>query len=1511
MASEVTSPETPSAARRIAASLENWRRKLLDLSKRNRALSFKVYRVSTVAIVDEQPAEVFRQLYLLEKAMRFKPAAAAAAATMAEKPEEPEVVEAGPSFDFVPYSAGELAARHTDDQLQTTASPEQLDKSLRRLDEQARATLEEQGVNALFLALGMLHYKESPGDEETFRAPLVLLPVALSRRSAQAGYTVRAADEDPIVNPALAEHLRRDHGITLPELPDLTDIPAEYDLQTFLTATVAVLSDLPAQAGWAVKNDIYLGLFSFQKFVMYKDLEANGAAFAGHPLVSQLVTRSGSAAYGLPANVRNLDLDRSFSPEGTCQVVDADSSQLRAMAAVAQGHDLVLEGPPGTGKSQTITNLIAQTLAAGKSVLFVSEKMAALQVVYSRLVGAGLGELCLELHSTKANKRTVLQKIKDALDASLQRPRVSAAAKARLPNVRRELAAYVEALHEPHGELGLSPYQAYGELGAVREAPRLRYGGPVEGVSPERLAATERGLSDLARAAAAIGDPRVHPFRDSTRTFYSEDDLDQLGSLLADLRARLTEVSALAAEAEASFHLPPVVRLGDAETAAAVASVLERSPGAPLGVLASELWNAPPPQALALVALGREVQRLAHRVAERFTKDVLSQQHAEDIGYVETKEASALRFLRFLDGRYRAIRRRWTAWRRPGYSPSLAEQAAEMKNVDALLRERHALAAEDAAARQLFGGLWQGEPSDWDVLDGYIRWVVEFRSLCVAHRLREPAIALATQPRPDLSRVGALRAAAAAAASRLGELGALLGWPEGYLAAEPLAAIAERAASLAGSLDLAPRWAAFALSRSQAAAGLAGELLPKAMAGEVAFTDLGRAFRRAFLQQWLTAVVTAREPLRDFHALTHEERIAEFERLDEKVLQENRATLVARQRDELQRRLQTPEVQAALPFLKREMARQRAHAPLRKTLRQAGAAIRAIKPCFMMSPLTVAQLLEGDAPSFDLVVFDEASQLPAEDAVGAIARGRQLVVVGDPKQLPPTNFFAVMGGQVNAPVGEDGTPLFEDSESILEDFLGAGVPSTRLKWHYRSTHESLITFSNVSFYDADLQTFPSVDTDNLRGLEFESVDDGVYEGKGVNPVEARRVADAVVRHARECPELSLGVGTFSLPQQLAIQDEIERRRRQDPRLEPFFARREEEGFFVKNLENIQGDERDVIFLSVTYGRDREGKLRHNFGPINRENGWRRLNVLTTRAKRSMRVFASMHGDEIRAVDTTSRGARLLHDFLLYAEHGRIERPIPASGSGEAGVASAPPFERQVQDELERAGIELRLNIGSSQHPVDFGILDAELPGRFFCGVECDGPHYRHAETVRDRDRLRRQVLEARGWTLHRVWSTDWFKDRPGQIERLLGLISATRQRAREEAAAEEEARAEAERATAEAQSQSEPAVASPAEPPPAPSSPMAVRVPSHVGSRIPFDRLPPEEIRAAVLLVLRAGGLERKELINQVRTLFGFHRTGSKLQAAIGAVVDTLLADGTLGEGSSGVRLREELKQGE
>ncbi|HYY98486.1 MAG TPA: DUF4011 domain-containing protein, partial [Pyrinomonadaceae bacterium] len=1293
------------------------------------------------------------------------------------------------SPDFVPYDVDTLAERYRDDLLQTSLQAEDLDKALRRIADQSRVSIEEQGVNTLFLALGVLHYKEAEASQEFLRAPLVLLPVELSRKSARAGYTVRVTEDDPVVNPALVEYLRRSFGVTLPEFPDLTDLPEEYSLQQFFSEAAEAVATQP---GWQVKTDIYLSFFSFQKFVMFKDLEANADAFGSHPLVRQIILRSGASIRALPEEIRAAELDREFAPERTSQVTNADSSQLRAILAVSRKHDLVLEGPPGTGKSQTITNLIAQALSENKTVLFVAEKMAALEVVYTRLVEAGLGEFCLELHSTKANKRSVMRELALALDASLQRPKVEESATARIAAVRAELTAYTNAVHEPYGALAMPPYRAYGELGRVLKAPKLKFSKPIDNVTREIRADTERDLLDLAEAAQPVGNTSEHPWRDTTRTFYSEQDLDAARELLESLGARAAHVIELAALAERDFSLPPIINLADVRTAVAVADVLSRSPGAPLAVLQSEAWNSPPRQAVEMVERGGALKALREAVEQRFTADVFEQEHGPDIAFVEEKENGVLRLLNFLNGRFRAVKRRWLGYRLPSYRSSLLEQAADMRKVEALRRARAEMSALDAEGRLLFGALWQGERSDWEALDGYIRWVVEFRGVCVAKGLKEQALAAASSPHPDVSIVESLRAEADAVAKELVALRTHFGWPDDYLASSPIKEIADRVQAMRENLLLAPRWAAFEMVRAKVVVGLAGELLDPAMKGEVGFADLAPAFRRAFFQKWLAEVVERREPLRSFTTLTHEQRVAEFKRLDERVLQENRAGLVRLLRDRVQAQLQTKETVDTLPFLRKQLALQRGLSPLRTTLRRSFAAVRAIKPVFMMSPLTVAQLLEGREHPFDLVIFDEASQLPAEDAVGAIGRGRQLVVVGDPKQLPPTNFFSVMSGTVMAPVGEDGLPLFEDSESILEEFMGSGAPTARLKWHYRSAHESLITFSNVSFYDTDLYTFPSVELGaHAAGPSFEYVPDGVYEGKGLNMAEARRVVDAVVRFAKEQlarkergeEELSLGVGTFNLRQQLAVQDELEVRRRQDPSVEPFFSRAKREPFFVKNLESIQGDERDVIFLSVTYAKAADGVLRYNFGPLNGENGWRRLNVLTTRARRQMRVFSSMKGDEINPVHAASQGPQLLRDFLLYAEHGRLN-----STTASAAAQTESPFEREVYTELTRRGVNLQPQVGVAGYRIDLGVLDDVTSGRYLCGIECDGAAYHSSETARDRDRLRQQVLEARGWAIHRLWSTDWFKDRQGQIERLLDLIERDRRRAREEREAEKEAR---------------------------------------------------------------------------------------------------------------------------
>ena len=1390
---------------RVSSLVETWQRKMIDLTRHNRALNFRPTRVSTVAVVDEQPAEVFRRLLLRKQPMRFRalepepePEAfvsvsesgskpvpdAPAAAVAAEDPDGPQdvledddaVVEAA---DFVPYEAAAPHEKHTDEWLQAASPPETLDKSLRRIDEMARVAIEEQGVNTLYLSLGMLHYTDRPEEDGMVKAPLVMLPVALTRKSARSGYTLRTTDDDPLVNPALVELLRRDHRLPLPELPASEAMQEDYDLRYFFAQVEQAVAD---QEGWSVKSEIHLALFSFQKLVMYKDLETHAAAAARHRLVRQLATREGSVHIGLPAEVRALDLDREFPPEATFQVVDADASQLRAMAAVAREHDLVIEGPPGTGKSQTITNLIATTLAAGRSVLFVAEKQAALSVVHNRLLAAGLGEFCLELHAAKANKRAVLRQVGEALDASLERVEATHDATQRLPAVRSALTSYVRAAHAPFGALQCPPFRAYGEFLHVLDAPRFPYDGAAEEVSAAQFEEAIRALDTLAAAAADLGRaPAGHPWQGATKTFYLPTDLEEIETSGTTLAKEFDALAAEGAAVAAEFGFPAIDDFALVADGEAVAAILGRSPGVAAAVLESDSWDQPPRAALQLIERGRELAKLRTRIEGMFIDAALEREHAGDAAFVEERLGGTLSFLAGLNGRFRAIRKRWNSYRRVGYNKPLVEQAADLRLVDGLQRDRMALGGNEAGARALFGGHWRGEASDWEALAGYVGWVGEFRAVCRRHELiTSRAAAIAANPTPDVSSMAGLAESARSARRKLARFAESVGWPAGHLEDEPFPSISQRLAGVAGSTALAPRWAAFEAARRNAERGPARAFAEAAIDGRLAFSEVRRAFVRAFYARWLAACLRSRPELERFNTLGHEERVGEFRRLDAGVLLENRAVMVAQLRDRVQARLKSADAAPGMPLLRRELARQRGHQPLRRTMHEAGAAIRAIKPCFMMSPLTVAQYLDGDTPGFDLVIFDEASQLPAEDAAGAIIRGRQLVVVGDPKQLPPTTFFTG-SGRHEPGSDEQGAPFEADPESILEDFMGTGMPACRLKWHYRSAHESLISFSNMNFYDGELLTFPSVETEaEDRGLRFEFVEGGVYEGKGLNLVEARRVADAVVEFARRQLEhrapgeaaQTLGVGTFNLRQQLAIQDELELRRREDPALEPFFDRDADEPFFVKNLENIQGDERDVIFLSVTYGRSPDGKLRRNFGPLNGDNGWRRLNVLTTRARRHMQVFASMRGDEIELTAEPTPGPRLLREFLLFAERGRLE-----GGPAGAGAENGSPLERDVARELTQRGLKLVPRVGVAGYRIDLGVLDQACPGRFLCGIECDGAAYHASETARDRDRLRQQVLELRGWAIFRVWSTSWFLDRHGQVERLLGLIEGARRQA--------------------------------------------------------------------------------------------------------------------------------------
>ena len=438
--------------------------------------------------------------------------------------------------------------------------------------------------------------------------------------------------------------------------------------------------------------------------------------------------------------------------------------------------------------------------------------------------------------------------------------------------------------------------------------------------------------------------------------------------------------------------------------------------------------------------------------------------------------------------------------------------------------------------------------------------------------------------------------------------------------------------------------------------------------------------------------------------------------------------------------------------------------PLRKLITEHGEDIQKIKPVFMMSPISVAQFLEPGKIEFDLLLIDEASQVRPEDALGAVARSKQMVIVGDDKQLPPTTFFDTLLSNDDGST-EDSQSI--DVDSVLELGMKQNLPQPMLRWHYRSRHHSLIAISNHEFYDDRLYIPINPEKNPTdRGLQFRHVPDGIYDrgGSATNRREAQVVADAVMDHARTCRDKTLGVGAFSISQRNAIMDELEVRRRKEPNLEPFFSTARSDPFFVKNLESIQGDERDVIFISVGYGKDQNGHMTMNFGPLSAQKGERRLNVLITRARERCEVFSSITADDINVVQTTGRGPSAFKAFLKYAQTGCLETVAAARNDYDS------EFEKAIARAIEQQGFEVHSQVGVAGFFIDLAVVDPEKPGRYLLGIECDGASYHSSVSARDRDRLRQEVLEKQGWIIHRIWSTDWFNQPANQLRETMDAI---------------------------------------------------------------------------------------------------------------------------------------------
>ena len=1020
-----------------------------------------------------------------------------------------------------------------------------------------------------------------------------------------------------------------------------------------------------------------LGFFSFSKFLMFRDLipaHWPGQSILSHLLLDGLLASKFDTGEQLTPD--DAKLDQILDTANLNHVVDADASQTLVVEDTRAGRNLVVQGPPGTGKSQTITNIIAGAVHDGKTVLFVAEKLAALKVVHERLSKVGLNPICLELHSRSANKRAVASELERTLRGSAGGSHDTALAD-RLRSTRDRLNRCSALMHEPLAPSGVSPFGALADLVHLRsfghDVPSIALPNSVKWSSVDWRDISET-LERLVRRTQTGGPAAIHPWRGVTELDLQPTDQMRLQQEIAELLSCARDLQNQIAGLSVTFGFDSDPSVNDVGKIVHLIGQVAQRPTANRGLWEAVITAGRIERLLEIASIGLSYQAAREPVISHFVETALE----TDLGaHRAVISAGAVSWFARWGSRYRRASRELAGLLKTPLPRSADERLAL---VDSLIKARKLaedLAAEADFAASVLQSEWCGDKTNFASLRDSAAWL---SALGGPEGWDKRRAALVTGDAQDWARKASeLRACHVRTEHLLGTI-------ENQLRLDPFAAfgvtkidgvrlgsLIARAETWLAQAERLNEWQQLRVADTEARAcglgALADRLADGSMSPERAPIELRYARAEAL---WKLAV-KERPALASHAGDERDGLVGEFRNLEAQ-----RRGAVAKSILSHHSAGKPTGGMGDMAVIWGEINRQRGHMPVRKLLARAGRTIQRIKPVFLMSPLSIAQFLAPGAIDFDLLVIDEASQVKPEDALGAIARARQIVVVGDKQQLPPTTFFerTVSDDGADQTDDETDTPLaggafLTDIESILGLCEARGLPQRLLRWHYRSRHPSLIAVSNREFYEERLFMPPSPIVDrNAGGLSVTHVL-GAYDrgGTRTNKIEAEAVVAAVEKHARALPDMSLGVVTFSAAQKVLIDDLIEAAKRRNPAFDEFVRSSTSEEFFVKNLENVQGDERDVIFISIGYGPRIAGEPLDSmtFGPVSAEGGGRRLNVLFTRAKRQCRVFVSFHSGDIKLERVTQSGPRVLQRFLQYAETGVIDQAMPTGQDPELAV----------------------------------------------------------------------------------------------------------------------------------------------------------------------------------------------------------------------------------------------------
>jgi hypothetical protein len=1233
-------------------------------------------------------------------------------------------------------------------------SAELLYRAGRTLAREGRVSVEESGFSPLYLAFGLLQWKET--EVATPRiAPLILYPIEISLDSRTQKVRIVRSKSDPIGNITLVEKLRQDQDLHLDILSDLPADDSGVDLDQVLTE---IRRAIAGRSGWKVLETSLITSFSFGKFLLWRDLQDNSHLLLERSTVRHIATAGrDSFADPLP-NLQTSDLDQTAYKDLPI-VLPSDSSQLAAVYSALNGRSFVLQGPPGTGKSQTIANIIASAIAKGKTVLFVAEKAAAAEVVARRLRSIGLGEFCLDLHHPDTNSEEVLQSLDQALSVAAGPSTNWESHCAELERSRTALRELASILHQQHG-IGYTLFEMASALSAAHEGTQ-----PVSQLKPldlsaEQFAANQNEIQKFVQQLQSLPSEARSVWEFVGTLGWSLKLDSALNESLSELRRSLRSLI----EALSPFidrHL-----LASEAPLAPVSQLLAHAAVRPWQALPPALvdkdwWLTSQEKARAWIARKSALDSTISSLAQRWSEQAFLENLSDYQSRIERLREKNFILRWILGFQLRREIKRYLRNPRQAFPEILHDLAA-------LHQSRREGSELEEEMRSLEGslGAWDGHPDSLSAL-------IDRCNQLQAHMesVTDPAAWLhALQAIPEASWTSASDSLVAVQQA-LTVIGSLLELPELITVFPPHQTLPEAQASaehLLSNLGLLRDWCSFSQLWDEFSRSPLGPILTWEIADDQ-WPSLPGLYKVAILKDWFNHCFDEHVQLREFDPERHDVLLHNFRALESQYLEQSRVFVRAAVVSRMPNR--SLDVNGSeLSEIKREMVKKRNRLPIRSLFTRIPTLLPLLKPCVLASPISVARFLPADGQSFDIVLFDEASQVETHDAIGAIARANQVIIVGDNKQMPPTNFFSRSVSNTDDLADPD---CVDDLESILDESIACNLPEQTLTWHYRSRHQSLIAFSNDRYYSGSLNVFPSSELarDDL-GVLWHYQEDGRYQpGIRNNRAEAEALVSFLVQRLKSSSpsSRSFGVVTFSTPQQALIESLLAKQCELDPSLEQWFDKSNLEYCFVKNLETVQGDERDEILFSICYGPQKDGKLSMSFGPLNRKGGERRLNVAVTRARTALHVFSSILPEQIDLSRTNALAVRHLREFLTF-----VRRSGGASQDASVTVDSVGSLHSDILRFLSEQGYVVDTYVGCGGYRLEFAVRHPGIPGSYLLGIECDGDAYINAATVRDRECLRYSVLTQLGWSLHRVWSIEWLLNRQREEQRLLKALEAAK-----------------------------------------------------------------------------------------------------------------------------------------